>query len=223
METVEKSASRGKQTRRVVCAAVLIVLFAAALVAFRGLGRWLVREDPLAKADVIVVLSGSMPYRAERAANYFTSGYANEVWVSHPEGPDEELQGLGIQYVSEADYNRQVLIQLHVPPSAVQILPDTIIDTEQEVQEVAHQMRQAGKSSVIIVTSPAHTRRVKALWTKLVGANPRVIVRAAPEDPFDADHWWRNTRDTLAVVREILGLINVWAGFPIRPHSHLAS
>jgi hypothetical protein len=34
------------------------------------------------------------------------------------------------------------------------------------------------------------------------------------------DHWWRNTRDALAVVREILGLINLWAGLPVRPHSH---
>src|SRR5271156_40793 len=144
METVEKPASRGRQTRRLLCAVILLVLFVAALVAFRGLGRWLVREDPLAKADVIVVLSGSMPYRAERAANYFTSGYASEVWVSHPEGPAEELEGLGIPYVSDADYTRQVLIHRRVPPSAVQILPDTIIDTEQEVQEVAHQMRQAG-------------------------------------------------------------------------------
>jgi|SRR5271156_1108182 uncharacterized SAM-binding protein YcdF (DUF218 family) len=219
METVEKPASRGRQTRRLLCAVILLVLFVAALVAFRGLGRWLVREDPLAKADVIVVLSGSMPYRAERAANYFTSGYANEVWVSHPEGPDEELQALGIHYVSEADFNREVLIQLHVPATSVQILPDTIIDTEQEVQEVARQMHKTGKSSVIIVTSSVHTRRVKALWAKLVGANPRAIVRAAPEDPFDADHWWRNTRDALSVVREVLGLINVWAGLPIRPHS----
>lgn len=219
METIEKSASR-RRTRRFICAVLLLVLFVTAVVAFRGLGRWLVREDPLAKADVIVVLSGSMPYRAERAAIYFTSGYAGEVWVSHPEGPDEELQELGIKYVSEADYNREILIRLHVPPTAVLILPDTIEDTEQEVQEVARQLRQAGKSSVIIVTSPAHTRRVKALWTKLAGANVRAIVRAAPEDPFDVDHCWRNTRDALAVVREILGLINLWAGLPVRPHSH---
>ena len=51
-----------------------------------------------------------------------------------------------------------------------------------------------------------------------VGDDPRVIVRAAPGDPFDADHWWRNTQDVLAVVRETMGLLNVWAGLPVRPH-----
>lgn len=45
-----------------------------------------------------------------------------------------------------------------------------------------------------------------------------MIVRAAPDDPFDADRWWRNMQDVLAVMRESLGLLNVWAGLPVRPH-----
>jgi hypothetical protein len=60
---------------------------------------------------------------------------------------------------------------------------------------------------------------VKALWNKLADKNLTAIVRAAPDDPYDADHWWRNTRDALSVVREILGLMNVWAGLPVHPHS----
>jgi hypothetical protein len=69
------------------------------------------------------------------------------------------------------------------------------------------------------VTSPQHTRRVKALWNRLADKNLTAIVRAAPDDPFDAEHWWRNTRDALFVVREVLGLMNVWAGLPVRPHT----
>jgi hypothetical protein len=80
-------------------------------------------------------------------------------------------------------------------------------------------MRGEGKSKVIIVTSPEHTRRVRALWRRLAGANQRAIVRASSEDPFDRDHWWRNTRDAYAVVRELLGLANAWAGLPVKPHS----
>ena len=41
------------------------------------------------------------------------------------------------------------------------------------------------------------------------------MVRAAPEDPFDPRHWWRNSRDALDVVREVLGLLNAWAGLPV--------
>jgi uncharacterized SAM-binding protein YcdF (DUF218 family) len=204
---------------RIISLVVVLMVCAAALTAFRGAGRWLVREDSLGPADAIVVLSGAMPARAEEAVRIFRLGYAHEVWVSKPESPSEELAKMGIQYSGEDDYSREVLIRGGVPDANVRILPDAIVDTEQEVEEISKQMRSERMTSVIIVTSPEHTRRVKALWGKLAGGNLRAIVRGAPQDPFDADHWWRDTRDVFSVVREILGLLNAWAGLPVRPHS----
>ena len=220
MANIERFPAGRKHKLRTISALILLVVLAAAVLAWRGVGRWLVREDPLTHADALVVLSGGLPYRAEAAAHYFESGYAGEVWLTRPEGPSDQLKELGIHYVGEEDYNRQILNHLHVPESDVRILPDTIKNTEQEVEDITRELRKAGKSRVIIVTSPEHTRRVRALWRHLAGEDLRAIVRAAPEDPFDADHWWRNTRDALSVVRELLGLMNVWAGLPVRPHSH---
>lgn len=177
------------------------------------------REDPLSRADAILVLSGGLPYRAEAAATVFRAGYAPDVWVTRPESPAPDLLARGIHYVGEEEYDRDILIAEGVPESAVGILPGTIVDTEQEVEATAREMRGTGKTSVIIVTSPQHTRRVRTLWNHIVGNNLKMVVRAAPEDPFDADHWWRNTRDAHSVVREYLGLANVWAGLPVRPHS----
>jgi len=197
--------------------AAIVLLLVAGLVLGRAMGRWLVREDTISSANAVVVLSGSMPYRAEEAAKIFDMGYAQEVWVSRPENPATELQKMGIRFVGEEEYSRQILVSKGVPDGSIHIFPDPVVNTEQEVQEIAREMKRAGMTKVIIVTSPPHTRRVKALWNKLVGAKPEAIVRAAFEDPFDADHWWRNTRDGLSVAREILGLLNVWAGLPVRP------
>jgi uncharacterized SAM-binding protein YcdF (DUF218 family) len=208
-----------RNNRRHLGLLILLVLLVGAVIAVRGAGRWLVREDPLSHADMIVVLSGGMPYRAEAAATIFRGGYAPEVWVSRPESPAPDLLARGIHYVGEEEYDRGILIAEGVPESAVHIFPGTIVDTEQEVEETAREMRGTGKTTVIIVTSPQHTRRVKALWKQVVRDNLKLIVRAAWEDPFDADHWWRNTRDALSVVREYLGLANTWAGLPVRPHS----
>ena len=105
--------------------------------------------------------------------------------------------------------NREILVYDGVPETAVHILPEFVVDTEQEVEEAAREMRRTGKTKIIIVTSPQHTRRVKALWEKLVGDNPAALVHAAHDDPFDISHWWRNTRDIFSVVRETLGLVNV--------------
>jgi uncharacterized SAM-binding protein YcdF (DUF218 family) len=125
-----------------------------------------------------------MPPRAEEAATVFRRGYAPEVWVSRPTSPASELEELGIRYVGEEEYSREILVHECVPEAVVHILPDPIVDTEQEMEEVARAMRRAGKAKVIIVTSPQHTRRVRALWKKLVGENPTLVVHAAHEDPF---------------------------------------
>jgi uncharacterized SAM-binding protein YcdF (DUF218 family) len=208
-----------KHSFRNVLLIVALVVCAAGVFAFRGAGRWLVREDALGPADAIVVLSGSMPARAEEAGRIFRLGYAHEVWVSRPVSPRDELETMGIHYLGEEDFNRAVLIHEGVPESDISIFPQPIVNTEQEIEEIIDQMRREQIASVMIVTSPQHTRRVRALWRKLAGKDLQLIVRGAPEDPFDADHWWRNTHDTLSVVREILGLLNAWMGLPVRPES----
>ena len=218
MESIEHPRHKQKWNRRFFSAFLLLALMVLGMIALRGVGGWLVREDPLDHADAIAVLSGGLPYRAEGAAKYFEAGYGNEVWITRPEGPSEQLKELGVSFTGEEEYSRQVLIHLHVPETDVRILPGTIINPQQEVEEIVRELRKGSKASVIIVTSPQHTRRVKALWKRLADKNLTAIVRAAPNDPYDADHWWRNTRDALSVVREILGLMNAWAGLPVRPH-----
>jgi len=204
---------------RILAAIVLLAVLGAGIVAFRGVGRWLVVQDPLARADAIVVLSGSMPYRAEAASEAYKSGYASEVWLTRPASPAAELAEMNIQYTGEEEYNREVLVHDGVPAAAIRILPGEIVDTEEEIDEVSQALASSRKSCVIIITSGPHTRRVRALWRRLALPDQRAIVRAAPEDPFDQDHWWRNTRDTFAVVREILGLLNTWSGLRVRPHA----
>jgi uncharacterized SAM-binding protein YcdF (DUF218 family) len=219
MAALDTSANRvgHKRSRRWVLLLIALLVFAVGAIAFREAGYWLVREDPLQKGDVIVVLSGGLPYRAKGAANIFKSGYAPEVWVSRPQGPQQDLASLGVHFVGEEEYNREILIRQGVPDSAIEILPDIIANTQEEVSEISREMRRTGKHTAIIVTSPEHTRRVKGLWAKLVGDDLRLIVRSAPDDPFEPNRWWANTRDALAVVREFLGLLNLWTGLPVRP------
>lgn len=208
-----------KHSLRNVLLILALVVCAAGVFAFRGAGRWLVREDALGPADAIVVVSGSMPARAEEAGRIFRLGYSHEVWVSRPVSPREELEAMGIHYLGEEDFNRAILVHEGVPEADISIFPQPIVNTEQEIEEITGQMRRDRIASVMIVTSPQHTRRVRALWRKLAGNDLQLIVRGAPEDPFDADHWWRNTHDTFSVVREILGLLNARLGLPVRPES----
>jgi uncharacterized SAM-binding protein YcdF (DUF218 family) len=211
------TSNRVRHGRRRAVFILLLLLVVLGFFAGRNAGHWLVREDALQPADVIVVLSGGLPYRALGAADVYKSGYAPDVWVSYPVGPQQQLANLGIQFVGEEEYNREILVHQGVPEKNVGIFSSQIINTEEEVQEIVREMQAQGKHTVIIVTSPEHTRRVRALWNELAPKELKAIVRGAPTDPFDADHWWRNTPDSLAVSREALGLLNVWFGLPVRP------
>jgi len=174
-------------------------------------------EDPLVHADVIVVLSGRLPERAVEAARVYKAGYAEQVWISPPVSPVNDLKAMNIAYLGEDFYNEKVLIAQGVPPDAIRVLERPDVNTEAEVRQIAEDLHNWDFHSVIIVTSKAHTRRVRTIWRKLVGPEPSMIVRYTNDDTFDGEHWWRHTRDALDVVRETLGLLNAWAGFPLRP------
>jgi uncharacterized SAM-binding protein YcdF (DUF218 family) len=192
----------------------LLFLLAAAGALFRA-GRWLVVQDPLQKADAIAVLSGRMPLRAEEAAALYRAGWAPQVWVTHPPGPGRELDLLGIDFVGEEFYSVRVLLRLGVPADAIRVLPAEAVNTAVEMDVLAQQLELSGGHSLIVVTSKAHTRRVRTLWRLHAKPGQSMFLRPASDDPFDPAHWWRTTGDALEVVRELLGLANAWAGLPV--------
>jgi uncharacterized SAM-binding protein YcdF (DUF218 family) len=194
---------------------LLGVLFLAAITILIGIGRWLVVEDPLEKAQAIAVLSGRLPIRAIEAAKLYRAGYAPEVWLTRSAEPGEALQAMGIPYVGEDFYNFRVLIHEGVPVDAIHVLQPSILNTANEMTSIAAALAEKKGKTVIIVTTKAHTRRVHTLWNKLADRRGRAIVRAATTDPFQPGRWWSTTSDALDVLREVLGLLNAWAGLPL--------
>src|ERR1700704_4540545 len=210
---VSRPRSRTLRILSVVAASGLLL----AVVIFFGVGRWLIVEDPLERARAIVVLSGAMPLRAIEAANLYREGYAPEIWLTHSTEPAGTLEEMGIPFAGEDHYNALVLIHEGVPPDAIHVLEPPIVNTADEIKAVAATRARGKGETVILVTTKAHTRRVRLLWRRLAPGQGRAIVRAASGDSFDPRHWWRNTSDSLDVVREVLGLLNAWAGLPLHP------
>lgn len=196
--------------------ALSLVLLIAFMLCLFYLGRWLIVEDPLDHAQAIAVLSGRLPLRVLEAAKLYRAGYAPEVWLSHSTEPGKSLREMGVRYLGEEDYNREILIHQGVPPAAIHVLEPPILNTADEIVAIKFALSAAPLRTVIVVTSKPHTRRVHTLWRTLTHGEGRIIVRAPSPDPFDARHWWRNTTDALDVVREILGLLNAWVGLPLR-------
>ena len=215
------SRRHGASRRWWVPAVLLALALASASIAVAAhqVGYWLVVEDPLRRAATVVVLGGDFPFRAVEAADLYRRGWAPEVWLTRPSNPEQEaaLARLGLPGSGgEERGNAAVLERLGVPAGAIRVLPARVLNTAQEVGAVARELTGQGGTVAILVTSKPHSRRVRSTWRAVVGSGPGVIVRYPAADAFDAGGWWHNTRDALAVSREVFGLVNVWAGFPVR-------
>ena len=204
-----------KSRRWPIYLGILVALFAAGAWIFLRVGQWLVVEDPPAHVHAIVVLSGHLPDRAVEAARLYLEGYADQVWVSQPVSPEEALRKMNIAYVGEDFYNEKILIAQGVPPDSIRILEKPAANTAEEVSEITADLQRDAASSAMIVTSKPHTRRVRSIWRRLAPPDLHMLVRYPADDPYDGARWWRHTHDALDVVREVLGLFNAWAGFPV--------
>ncbi len=148
---------------------------------------------------------------------FIEDGYAPEVWLTHSTEPGATLSQLGVPYTGEDTYDKLILIHEGVPESAIHVIDPPIVNTVDEVLTIGQNVQHQQDRKVIIVTSKVHTRRTKSLWNHLATRQGQAIIHGVSDDSFDASHWWRTTSDALDVVREVLGLVNLWFGLPLRP------
>src|ERR1022692_4165464 len=126
--------------RWLILGGIFVALAAVGTAVFFTIGQWLVVQDPLARADAIVVLSGQLPDRAMEAARLYQAGYAEQVWVSQPSSASEELKTMKIYYLGEDFYNEKVLLAQGVPAAAIRVLDRSSANTEEEVKEISEDL-----------------------------------------------------------------------------------
>jgi len=215
------SGVRYRRRRLVWLAASVIFIIAAGAYVFLRAGAWLVREDPLKNVSAVVVLTGGLPDRALGAAEIYRQTNAKQVWLTRPRQPAAAMQQLDLPYSGEEQYSRMVLVAKGVPVDSIRVLAASVNNTADEMAGIRDELRAQPTATVVVVTSKAHTRRVRRIWWNVAGTGERdrLLIRASPHDSFDPEHWWSTTDSALSVVREYLGLMNAWAGLPLS-HSH---
>jgi uncharacterized SAM-binding protein YcdF (DUF218 family) len=184
----------------------------------REVASFLITEDSLEPATAIVILGGHLPFREMEAARLYRAGWAPGVVLVRGARREEwkALQDLGIRLTEGWELSREVLIRQGVPPSAILVPEQEAEGTLEELQAAFRALKPENRP-VILVTSKYHTRRARLTWNYVTEGRSKAIVRAATYDPFDPTRWWRERRFVLAVVREYLGLVNYFAGFPVTP------
>jgi len=176
-------------------------------------GTFLALEDPIEPAAAIIVLGGGFPAREREAADLYRAGLAPKVVVTR-EAQNREAWWRAEGRRTTTDLQREALMRGGVPASAIIVPEGEAVATYDELKLIVRTFPE-GDSPVILVTSAYHARRVRLSWNHVAGDPPRAIVRATRHDPFDAERWWQDRRWVRAILREYVGLLDAWIGFPV--------
>ena len=190
--------------RRVLTAALLLVFAGGAWFFYYG-GRFLQRDDPLQKADAILMLGGARAERCLEAYELYKEGFAPLIVLSpgRLEQAEVLLRDKGVRLPPEVDLQRDVLRQLGVPLDRTLTLPVSVDNTAQEAEALHDLARARGWRRVIVVTSKYHTRRSRfGFRREFDSSGTEIIVRSSRFDPSDPAHWWRARPDVRFVLEE---------------------
>jgi len=199
----------------------LVIVLGLALLLYLGsplllgeMGRYLVYETPLERADAILVLSGgtNTPARLLEAVDLYREGYARRVIITNEEKPEgyDRLAARGVKLPSSVEISLMILKRLGVPVKSVDIIPEEADSTLSELCHVTAFLQKKPIRSVILVTDPSHSRRASRTMRLLTGGTIRVISRPTRYHAFHPDAWWRHRDDLKAVLLEYQKLVNYW-------------
>jgi uncharacterized SAM-binding protein YcdF (DUF218 family) len=200
--------------RRRAAAFVLLGLLAVlSWGAWLGAGEFLVVSDPLpAHADAIVILAGSPPARLLEATELYRSGLAPRIVLTRERRPPATvaLARRGVPVDDPDTLAQSHLIALGIPAEAITILNGRAYSTTSEAQLIARWGCRSHIRSLVVVTSPSHTRRARLILRRLVAPGTTLAVRPAPADFFPRRRWWRSRRSSKLVLSEYEKLANYW-------------
>jgi uncharacterized SAM-binding protein YcdF (DUF218 family) len=185
--------------------------------------RWLIVSEPLATADALVVMAGAPVYtdRIQHAAALFRSQRAGRVLLTDDglkRAWSRELQ----RNPSPVEQAVSALERGGVPRDRIEVLPGIVQGTIDEARAVQRYVTARTLRSLVVVTSPYHSRR--ALWALrhelrdagvVVGSDP-VPMSATTPRPTD---WWIRRSGWRSVGAEFVKLPYYWLAYGWRPPS----
>lgn len=178
-----------------VLARVVALSLVAWLLAWVAARALIVHSEP-APSDALAVLAGSSTYveRARWAARLFNEGRAPKIVLT-----DDGLRsGWSVAQQRNPFFVERAadeLKRLGVPPERIEIIPQVVSSTHEEVLLLREYADENDLRSIVVVANPYQSRR--ALWTlRRVFEGSHVDVRLDPpptgeQTPAPAT-WWRH-------------------------------
>jgi uncharacterized SAM-binding protein YcdF (DUF218 family) len=175
---------------------LLVIVFHAPIL--EGFARWLIVQDKLEKADAIVVLAGdSNGERVAQGVELYKKGYAKFILMSggpvmwketYAENMRRQARSLGIP-------DKDILVQAQSE------------STYEDARFSYTILKERNVRSIILVTSPFHSRRAMRTAKRVFGKEIRIISYPVQNSRSRAEGWWTRHEDTQTIVWELEAMI----------------
>ncbi len=162
----------------------------------------LIVQDQLAQADALVVLAGDgNGERVNQAVELYQKGYAPMLLMSG---------GPLAWHLTSADWMKKQAMAQGIPGQVI-FLQTKSLSTIDDARFTLPLVKAHAWKSVILVTSPAHSRRAGKYFKKVYGREGiKVISYPVQHGQFDPSGWWRRHEDTQIVMWEYVSLVFYW-------------
>ena len=165
---------------------------------------WIV-SDSVTNADAVVVLGGGLGTRPFLAAEFYKKGLVNKVLISQVE--DDRAVAIGA-VPGHTESNRQVLLKLGVPASAIETFGTANKNTREEALALREWAERHGASDLIIPTEDFSTRRVRWIFRReFAGRAGRIEVSSFEPTQYMMTEWWKTEQGMIAFQNEVMKYI----------------
>ena len=196
---------------------IFLLLIAYVLLAYyrapilTRVGSYLIVQHPPKKADLIVCVMGEPVERGLAAAEFYKKNLAPNVFIPRENLPDgyETLREKGGNYPETRELLAIMLQGLGVPESACINSERFVGSTFDDAKVVRDLVQEKGYQSLIIVTSPTHSRRAWLTFQKVFEKDDiEIMVVPSKYTKFRSDDWWKTEGYFEEVIAEYLKLLH---------------
>lgn len=165
-------------------------------------GRLIYKKDALKPADVIVILAGEDNERVEYGGYLFREEWAKKDRIIMAGGP-------AVWKYSWASLMKEHAEHLGIPGRDI-LLEDKSLSTEEDAKYTKEILQKNGYRSLILVTSPYHSKRAFTIFQKVMGKDIKVLSAPVEDSWFKFEGWWKRRRDRSVVLSECSKFLWLW-------------
>jgi uncharacterized SAM-binding protein YcdF (DUF218 family) len=173
-------------------------------------GQWLIVQDPLERADLIMVSSASLLAGAFEASRLYREGLGGTIVMTgqYPQPHGDDIRALGIPFLEPTEVATAILERTGVPRTAIVALSDPADGTDEEIEVIADYVRTHHVEHLMYITSQTHSARARWLLQRHLPPATHCAVRSPRNDPYDAASWYRTRDSAREVAVEYLRWLN---------------